>query len=113
MGRETVNLSVDGTPSKKLRRSASPSGFAQGSEGGHLGLEEGRVKVVCRFYGSAERARFREIVSQLGEESPATRHAIASGYDRLRPLFAERLPEARSRTTLLKRVADRNSPRER
>jgi uncharacterized protein (TIGR00269 family) len=47
---------------------------------------------TCPHSERAQRGRFREIVTRLEEDSPGTRHAIVSGYDRLRPLFAAHFP---------------------
>jgi len=47
---------------------------------------------TCPHSERAQRGRFREILNRLEEDSPGTRHAIVAGYDRLRPLFAERFP---------------------
>jgi len=47
---------------------------------------------TCPHSERAQRGRFREILNRLEQDSPGTRHAIVSGYDRLRPLFAEHFP---------------------
>ena len=47
---------------------------------------------TCPHSERAQRGRFREILNRLEEDSPGTRHAIVSGYDRLRPMFAEHFP---------------------
>jgi uncharacterized protein (TIGR00269 family) len=47
---------------------------------------------TCPHSERAQRGRFREILNRLEADSPGTRHAIVSGYDRLRPLFAEHFP---------------------
>lgn len=47
---------------------------------------------TCPHSERAQRGRFREILNRLEADSPGTRHAIVSGYDRLRPLFASHFP---------------------
>ncbi len=47
---------------------------------------------TCPHSERAQRGRFREILNRLEADSPGTRHAIVSGYDRLRPLFATHFP---------------------
>ena len=47
---------------------------------------------TCPHSERAQRGRFREILNRLEADSPGTRHAILSGYDRLRPLFADAFP---------------------
>src|SRR2546426_794442 len=47
---------------------------------------------TCPHSERAQRGRFREILNRLEEDSPGTRHAIVSGYDRLRPLFLQHFP---------------------
>ena len=47
---------------------------------------------TCPHSERAQRGRFREVLNRLEADSPGTRHAIVSGYDRLRPLFADHFP---------------------
>src|SRR2546428_7517207 len=49
---------------------------------------------TCPYAERAQRGRFRDIVHRLEEESPGTRHAIVSGYDRMRPLLQAEFPPA-------------------
>jgi len=49
---------------------------------------------TCPYAERAQRGRFRDIVHRLEEESPGTRHAIVSGYDRMRPLLQAKFPPA-------------------
>lgn len=49
---------------------------------------------TCPYAERAQRGRFRDIVNRLEADSPGTRHAIVRGYDRLRPLLAERFAAA-------------------
>ncbi|MGQ0796908.1 MAG: TIGR00269 family protein [Methanobacteriota archaeon] len=47
---------------------------------------------TCPYAERAQRGRFREIVNRLEAQSPGTRHAIVSGYDRMRPLLEAEWP---------------------
>ena len=49
---------------------------------------------ACPYAARAQRGRFREILNALEDESPGTRHAILSGYDRIRDVLQERFPPA-------------------
>lgn len=49
---------------------------------------------TCPYAERAQRGRFREILNRLEAESPGTRHAIVSGYDRMRPLLQAKWPPA-------------------
>ncbi len=49
---------------------------------------------TCPYAARAQRARFREIVNRLEEDSPGTRHAIVRGYDSIRPLLQGEFPAA-------------------
>ena len=49
---------------------------------------------TCPYAARAQRGRFREIVNRLEADSPGTRHAIVSGYDRMRPLLQAQFPPA-------------------
>lgn len=41
----------------------------------------------CPYAQDATRGRFRDLLLQLEEETPGTRHALVAGYDRLAPLL--------------------------
>ncbi|HUR67827.1 MAG TPA: TIGR00269 family protein [Candidatus Thermoplasmatota archaeon] len=41
----------------------------------------------CPYAQDATRGRYRDLLLQLEEESPGTRHALVSGYDQLAPLL--------------------------
>lgn len=41
----------------------------------------------CPYAQDATRGRYRDLLLQLEEETPGTRHALLAGYDRLRPLL--------------------------
>ena len=41
----------------------------------------------CPYAQDATRGRYRDLLLQLEEESPGTRHALLAGYDRLAPLL--------------------------
>ena len=43
----------------------------------------------CPYAQDATRGRYRELLLQLEEETPGTRHALLAGYDRLAPLLRE------------------------
>src|SRR5467141_543727 len=49
---------------------------------------------TCPYAERAQRGRFRDIVHRLEEESPGTRPAIVSAYDRMRPLLQAKVPPA-------------------
>src|SRR3989441_10178544 len=49
---------------------------------------------TCPYAERAQRGRFRDIVHRLEEESPGTRHAIVSRYDRMRPVLEPEVPPA-------------------
>jgi uncharacterized protein (TIGR00269 family) len=49
---------------------------------------------TCPYAERAQRGRFREVVNRLEDESPGTRHAILSSYDRMRPLLQGTFPPA-------------------
>ena len=42
----------------------------------------------CPFYGRAQRNRFRQIIADLEEESPGTRHALVKFHDELKPILS-------------------------
>lgn len=41
----------------------------------------------CPYSADATRGRYRDLLLQLEEETPGTRHALLAGYDRLAPLL--------------------------
>lgn len=48
-------------------------------------------EATCPYAARAQRGRFGEIVAQLEEAAPGTRHAIVSTYEQLKPMLRERL----------------------
>ena len=46
----------------------------------------------CPYATEATRGRYRDLLLQLEEESPGTRHALVAGYDRLAPLLVSKTP---------------------
>ena len=41
----------------------------------------------CPYAQEATRGRYRDLLLQLEEESPGTRHALIAGHDRIAPLL--------------------------
>lgn len=46
----------------------------------------------CPYAAEATRGRYRDLLLQLEEETPGTRHALLAGYDRLAPLLHSTAP---------------------
>lgn len=46
----------------------------------------------CPYAAEATRGRYRDLLLQLEEESPGTRHALVAGYDRLAPMLHASAP---------------------
>ncbi|HVM44526.1 MAG TPA: TIGR00269 family protein [Candidatus Thermoplasmatota archaeon] len=46
----------------------------------------------CPYATEATRGRYRDLLLQLEEEQPGTRHALVAGYDRLAPLLVSKAP---------------------
>lgn len=46
----------------------------------------------CPYAQDATRGRYRDLLLQLEEETPGTRHALLAGYDRLAPLLRTQAP---------------------
>lgn len=53
---------------------------------------------TCPYADRAQRVRFRDLLAQLEEASPGTRHAILSTYEELRPLLVEKYAAAPTST---------------
>jgi len=47
---------------------------------------------TCPYAQRAQRGRFRDILHRLEADSPGTRHAIVSGYDRIRDVLQTKYP---------------------